>query len=199
MAAATGMVLVAEMLNYRRPGSNTLRISLALFAVCYIGLLLSFVGPLRLYHDNQWGLVALFSMIVPVKLSDIGAYTFGKLLGHHKFAPILSPGKTLEGVAGAFVGGLAGTFFVFYVLLPLLTGETNSAAWWALVLFSMMVTAVGIAGDLVASVLKRDGGKKNSSRWLPGLGGVIDIIDSPMAVAPAVLAFWLSGLLGPVS
>lgn len=197
MALAVGLILVVEMLNYRKPGSNTLRIALAMMAVCYVGLLLSFIGPLRLYHDNRWGMVALLSMIIPVKASDVFAYIFGKLFGHHKFTPILSPGKTIEGVLGSFVGGLVGTLCVFYMLLPLLTGETNVATWWALGLFSIVVTSLGIAGDLVASVLKRDGGQKNSSRWLPGLGGVLDIIDSPLAVTPAVLAFWLTGLLGP--
>lgn len=197
VAAATGLILTVEMHNYRKPGSNVLRISLALMIVCYVGLLLSFIGPLRLYHNNQWGMVALLSMIIPTKASDVFAYFIGKQFGRHQFTPILSPGKTYEGVAGSVLGGLAGTFTVFLVALPLITGDANVAPWWALVLFSVVVTSLGIIGDLIASILKRDGGKKDSSRWLPGLGGVLDIIDSPLAVTPAVFAFWSSGLLGP--
>ena len=187
IAAAAGLILTVEMHNYRKPGSNVLRISLALMVVCYIGLLLSFIGPLRLFHGNRWGMVALLSMIIPAKASDVFAYCVGKLFGKHKFTPILSPGKTYEGVFGSILGGMAGTALVFFVLLPWMTGETNVAPIWALGLFSIMVTSLGIIGDLIASILKRDGGKKDSSRWLPGLGGVLDIIDSPLAVTLAFL------------
>ncbi len=199
IALATGLILTVEMTNYRKPGSNVVRIALALMVVCYVGLLLGFIGPLRLYHDNRWGVVAILSMMVPVKASDVSAYAVGRMFGRHKFAPVLSPGKTIEGVIGSFVGGIIGTLVVFYGLLPLITGQVNVAALWVLLIFSLMITALGIAGDLIASVLKRDGGKKNSSRWLPGLGGVLDIIDSPLAVTPAVFVFWSSGILGPAN
>ncbi|HMO14234.1 MAG TPA: phosphatidate cytidylyltransferase [Pirellulaceae bacterium] len=197
MVISIGMILFVEMSNYRKPGSNVIRIALALMVVCYIGLLLSFLGPLRLYHNNHWGIVAVLSMIVPVKASDTAAYTIGKIFGKHKFTPVLSPGKTYEGVVGGFLGGFAGTLIVFKFLLPLITGATSEVSLGVLLAFSAMVTSLGIAGDLIASVLKRDGGRKNSSRWLPGLGGVLDIIDSPLAVTPAVYMFWASGLLGP--
>ena len=137
-------------------------------------------------------------MYVTVKVSDAMAYAVGKICGRHKLAPELSPGKTIEGLIGGLMGGCLGAFIVFWVVAPRMTGADCAASWWMIVLFGLVVTIVGIVGDLSESLLKRDGGVKNSSRWLPGLGGVMDIVDSLLPAGPVVFAFWVTGWFGPV-
>jgi phosphatidate cytidylyltransferase len=199
MAAATGLAFVSQMIGYRQGDQVIGDVARTTLVVAYIGVLLSFWAPLRSYIDNAWGMVALLSLYIPVKMSDTLAYTTGKMVGRTKLAPQLSPGKTIEGVAGGLAGGCAGALLVFYGLAPAITGAQTAAPWWLVLVFGIVVTAVGIIGDLSESLLKRDGGVKNSSRWLRGLGGVMDIIDSVLAAGPVVYAFWLSGLFDPVT
>lgn len=199
MAAVVGLAFVSQMIGYKQGDLVVDNVARTVFIVAYIGLLLSFWAPLRLSIGNEWGMVAIISLVATVKMSDSGAYTIGKMFGKNKLAPNLSPGKTIEGVAGGMLGGCIGAFVVFYVVAPWMTGSETAAPWWLIVIFAIVVTAVGIVGDLSESLLKREGGVKNSSKWLPGLGGVMDIIDSLLAAGPVVFAFWASGRFGPAS
>lgn len=199
MGGAVGLAFISKMIGYR-PGDQVMDdVARTVLVVAYIGLLISFWAPIRSLVDNVWGLVALLSLYVTVKFSDTGAYAVGRTFGKTKLAPQLSPGKTVEGLIGGIGGGCLGAFFVFYLLAPQLTGQQTAATWWQILLFAVVVTIVGIVGDLCESLLKRDGGVKNSSRWLPGLGGVMDIIDSLLPAGPVVYAFWVTGWFGPVS
>ena len=198
MAAAVGLAFVSQMIGYRQGDQVMDAVARTLLVVAYIGLLMSFWIPIRTYFSNAWGLVALTSLYIPVKMSDTLAYTVGKMFGKNKLSPHLSPGKTVEGAAGAILGGCLGSLFVFYILAPWLTGQQTQASIGLVLIFGLVVTLVGIVGDLSESLLKRDGGVKNSSRWLPGLGGVMDIVDSVLATAPIVYAFWLTGWFDPV-
>ena len=101
--AALAIVFVAEMRRYREPGGVIVNVALATFAIMYIGLLMSFVVKLRMFHDNAWGMAALVSLAFVTKWSDIGAYTCGRMFGRHKLAPLLSPNKTIEGAVGGIV------------------------------------------------------------------------------------------------
>ncbi len=199
MAATIGLAFVSQMIGYK-PGDQVLdNVARTVMVVAYIGLLLSFWAPLRVYMGNAWGMVAMLSLFVTVKISDSMAYAIGRIFGKHKLAPNLSPGKTIEGMFGGLLGGCLGAFFVFCYLAPRITGEASPAAWWMIILFGVVVTLVGIVGDLSESLLKRDGGVKNSSRWLPGLGGIMDIIDSLLPAGPVVFAFWATGMFTPAA
>lgn len=199
MAAATGLAFVSQMIGYRQGDQVIDDVARTVMVVAYIGLLLAFWAAIRAQVDNAWGMVALLSLYVPVKLSDSMAYTVGKICGKNKLAPHLSPGKTIEGLVGGLLGGCLGAFIVFWVVAPRMTGSATAAPWWLIVVFGIVITLVGVIGDLSESLLKRDGGVKNSSRWLPGLGGVMDIIDSLLPAGPVVLAFWATGWFGPVT
>ena len=199
IAAAVGISFVSQMIGYRQDKPVVDDVARTLMVIAYIGLLLGFWAPIRSCVDNAWGMVALLSLYVTVKVSDSMAYTVGKIFGKTKLAPNLSPGKTIEGVLGGILGGCLGAFIVFYLVAPRLTGQSTAAPWWLIVVFAVVVTVVGIVGDLCESLLKREGGVKNSSRWLPGLGGVMDIIDSLLAAGPVVLAFWTTGWFGPAT
>lgn len=93
-------VLAAQMQRFSRPGSATISAALGTFALVYVGLLFSFIPMLRLLHSNEWGMLALVSVLWVTKLADTGAYACGKTFGRHKMTPVLSPGKTWEGAIG---------------------------------------------------------------------------------------------------
>lgn len=201
LALGVGLAFVGEMRRFEKPGKVIAHVALAVFPMAYIGLLLGFVAQLRTLENNAWGLSAFLSMVIVVKVSDSGAYTVGRLIGRHKLAPKLSPGKTIEGALGGLAFGCATSWLVFAFGVPLLVaGNSGPAApWWGSILFGAIVTIAGVVGDLAESLIKRDAARKDSSRWLPGLGGVLDILDSILAAAPAAYACWLVGLVGPQS
>ena len=172
---------------------------MTVLGVAYAGLLLSFIVQLRLFHSHQWGMVALVSTVLITKMSDTGAYFTGRLLGRHKMAPVLSPGKTIEGgIGGLVAAGLAATFC--YTVLPpwLVDGEVSRGPWWGWLCYGMIVAAAGMLGDLAESLMKRDAQRKDSSSWLPGLGGVLDVLDSLLFAAPPAYLCWAMGLVGPL-
>jgi phosphatidate cytidylyltransferase len=142
------------------------------------------------YGLGPWGqLLPLLSLIATVKLSDTMQYTFGRLFGKHKVAPTLSPGKTWEGTIGGIgSASIAAALGIAWIL----KGEAGMAP--AMILkagaFALAVTIVGIIGDLAESMLKRDAGVKDSSDWLPGFGGVLDILDSLLLASPVAYFFW---------
>lgn len=202
LALAVGIAFVVEMLRYSESSERTLiiqRVSIVVFASAYIGMLLGFGVRLRDFENNALGMTALLSLLIPVKLSDIFAFCGGKLTGRTKLWPVLSPGKTVEGTAFGLFGGVAGALIVFYVIAPWLTGHEINVSVIAVIAFGLCVTVAGIVGDLAESLLKRGSGKKDSSSWLPGLGGVLDIFDSLLAAAPVAWAFWISGFVTTTS
>ena len=80
----------------------------------------------------------------------------------------------------------------------MIVGEAGEPqVWWGCWLYGLIVALAGMVGDLVESLLKRDMGRKDSSRWLPGLGGVLDVVDSVLMAAPQALLCWWLGVVGP--
>lgn len=197
VACALGVaILVAfagEMGRYEGPGNVTVNLALAIFALCYVGVLLSFLVELRLL-GNEVGMAAVLSLVVIVKMSDTGAYTVGRLIGRHKLAPTLSPGKTIEGGLGGLAFAILGAWFSFTWMWTQLCGErpAPSVAWW--LTYAVVVTVAGVIGDLAESLLKRDAGRKDSSSWMPGFGGVLDLLDSLLLSAPVAYVCWLFAL-----
>jgi len=195
LGLAIGMLaaLVGEMCRYRKPATATANAAASVFALIYVGLLLSFVVQLRMI----WGIGALASLVIVVKLGDIGAYTVGRLAGRHKMAPVISPAKTVEGAIGGLAVACLGSWATFRWLLPALAPKgAPSGPWWGWIAFGVLVGTAGMVGDLAESVLKRDAGKKDSSNWMPGFGGVLDILDSLLLAAPVAWLCWLWGLVG---
>lgn len=200
------LIFLGVMCRYREPGGNTANLVAGVFAVFYVGLMLSFAVRLRM----EWGVGALASWVIVVKMGDTGAYAVGRLIGRHKMAPRISPGKTMEGTVGAVAFSCLGSWLVFKWLIPsslvmsteawprwVEPGTTHFAGvpWWGWVTFGLLVGAAGILGDLAESLLKRDVGRKDSSAWMPGFGGVLDILDSLLLSAPVAWACWAFGLV----
>ncbi|MEO0586002.1 MAG: phosphatidate cytidylyltransferase [Planctomycetota bacterium] len=177
-------------------------VAVVMFAFVYAGLLPGFFLAMRRFH-SAWMLLAVLMVI---KSADIGAYFVGRLIGRHKLIVWLSPGKTWEGLVGGlgFATGVA-------TLLAWMSNEWGWAGSWQGVgeareyvrmtlplVFAagagLAVAAVGQLGDLAASAFKRDAGTKDSGTGVPGFGGVLDVVDSPILAAP--VAFWLLTLAG---
>jgi phosphatidate cytidylyltransferase len=149
------------------------------FSLMYLGLLSAFVLGIRI----EAGLWPTLMFFFAVKSADIGAYTFGKLFGRHKFAPRISPGKTWEGMAGAVVAAAI-------ITVALAAGFGIMGGWLAL-LFGVCMAFVGQLSDLAESMLKRDARQKDSSNRVPGFGGILDVIDSPLFAAPFAYSFFV--------
>lgn len=203
IAAGFFVNVLAEMGRYTAPGKTITQLALATFAVCYVGGLLGFLVQLRLLPIGgerfHGGMLAFFSMIAVVKFTDIGAYFGGKKWGKHKMAPVISPGKTWEGAASGLV---LGTALALIMLGPFarLVGLPSERAWlpWlgGAIAYGVGVSIAGMIGDLTESLLKRDAGIKDSSTWLPGFGGVLDLLDSLLLAAPVAYLLWILGVVG---
>ncbi len=153
------------------------------FSIAYLGLLSSFALAIRI----DFGVWPLLMFVFVVKSADIGAYTVGKLLGKHKFSPKISPSKTWEGMFGAVA--VAVVVAVGFTL----SGGIMTMAWWLAALFGFCFAFIGQLGDLAESMIKRDAEQKDSAKSVPGFGGILDVIDSPLVAAPfAYLFFMLS-------
>ena len=149
--------------------------ALAAFGFAYLPLLL---GHLVLIHT--WipgGPGVLLALGLATALSDVGAFTVGKLLGRHPLAPVVSPNKTWEGAIGNVLGAALGTFLMAFALPP---GFPLALA----VCLPLVVAAGAIWGDLLESLIKREFGVKDAGAWLPGFGGLLDRADSLVVTAP---------------
>ena len=200
----SGLVMAAvltfgyEMLNYRAPiggagkGEVTDRLGRCALVYVYVAMCFGFLVPHRFLHcGNGYGILALVTLIATVKLSDSFAYFAGKRFGTIKLAPQLSPGKTLQGSLGAPVGGCIAAAICLFVVGPVIFDITVQKPWWWFLVYGILVTAAGMMGDLAESLIKRDCNTKDSSSWLPGLGGVLDILDSLVFAAPVSYFLWI--------
>jgi len=188
---AVWLLFLVGVAQYEGPGGNAARLAAAVLAVVYVGLFLAFAVELRM----RWGVGALASLVVVVKMGDTGAYTVGRLIGRHKMAPKLSPGKTLEGAAGALAFAAIGSCVTFALIGGPAGQGSMVLKWLGWIGFGVLVGAAGMFGDLAESFLKRDAGVKDSSRWMPGFGGVLDIMDSILLAAPVAWACWQIGVV----
>jgi len=128
-------------------------------------------------NANNQAALQLLAIMGLVWIADIAAYFSGKAFGRHKLAPSISPGKSWEGVVGALLA------VALYVLAVEHAGWlSHPLASWLLLLLALPLTLVSVSGDLLESWFKRCASIKDSSRLLPGHGGVYDRIDSLIAV-----------------
>jgi len=182
-------------------------ISGTFFGVFYVGWLLTHAITLRNFQSvvgAKWGADAaalydpnvgaffLVFCLSAVVLCDAGAYFAGRAWGRRKLAPKVSPGKTVEGALGGVALGTIGGLIckgIFDVLWP----ELSAGLSWGLAAALAFVCAIaGMVGDLVESLLKRDAALKDAGSLLPGMGGMLDRIDSALLAIP-VLYYLLLG------
>jgi phosphatidate cytidylyltransferase len=197
VASAFAAVVLAGLLYeisiFREPGSAVTRSALLVWIVGYLGLLPCFFAQLRWWPAEEGvgtpdlrGEAALALTIFVTKSADIGAYFTGRLLGKHRMSPVISPKKTWEGLAGGVVLSVAVAVALNRLIAPVLGSDVKAAG------FGVVVGLVGVLGDLAESLIKRDCRRKDSSRSVPGFGGVLDVVDSVLFAAP-VAYWWLLG------
>jgi phosphatidate cytidylyltransferase len=150
-----------------------------LLAILYLGFLSSFVLGIQI----QFGFREVLIYIFTVKCADTGAYTFGRLYGKRRFSPNISPKKTWEGFWGGILFGIIAAigFSIGFGIMK----------WFQAIVFGVVFGFLGQMADLAESMLKRDADTKDSSSHLPGFGGILDVIDSPLGTAPAAYLFFL--------
>jgi phosphatidate cytidylyltransferase len=176
-------------------------ISGTFFGVFYVAWLLSHAVQLRFFYSSSLahfdlvqlgtlevnpdsGIFFMFFCLAVVVLCDAGAYFAGRAWGRRKLAPEISPNKSVEGALGGIVvGTLGGLLFkgVFDVFWPSLSA---AFPWSIAIPFGIVLCIVGIIGDLVESLLKRDADVKDTGALLPGMGGILDRIDAPLLALP---------------
>ncbi|MEV7396848.1 phosphatidate cytidylyltransferase [Aeromicrobium sp. NPDC092404] len=160
--------------------------SAGVFVLGYLYLMGSFVVLMLVEDDGPWRIIAF---IVATIASDIGGYVAGVLFGKHPMAPTISPKKSWEGFAGSLVFGIgAGIVTITYAL---------EGDWWVGIVLGIAGVVFATLGDLSESLIKRDLGIKDMGDLLPGHGGLMDRLDSLIAVAP--VAWLILHTLVPVS
>jgi phosphatidate cytidylyltransferase len=192
-------------------GKPLASVSTTLLGVVYTAGLLSFGYAIR-YHDTvagydlvaakhlalgplgvripPGGVLLIFPLVV-TWASDIGAFFVGRAIGGRKLIPAVSPGKTVSGAIGGLVASmLVALLFARTVLVPV--ASLGFTPWGAL-LFGGLISIAAQVGDLFESLIKREGGVKDSSRIIPGHGGILDRFDSLIFVLP--VAYLLLGWL----
>ena len=138
---------------------------------------------LRRYAPQASPYLVLYALSI-VWVMDIGAYFSGRRFGRNKLAPLISPGKTIEGACGGLVVTM---LFMLLVLASASFAEGNAFK----LIFATLLTAVAsVVGDLAESRVKRAADMKDSSQMLPGHGGMLDRIDSVLAAAPVFAFTW---------
>jgi phosphatidate cytidylyltransferase len=191
---AMALVLFASTIWLRGPsGKPVSSVSITAFGVLYAGLF-AYIYALR-YHDYAVGAAAGTALVfLPILLTwttDVGAYAFGRMFGRKKLIPSVSPGKTVEGAVGGL--GLTIVICLLYVRFILMPYAQLGLTIQGAVLFAIVVSVAAQTGDLAESLLKREAGVKDSSRILPGHGGILDRFDGLLFVMP--IAFLLLGRL----
>ncbi|RMB59769.1 phosphatidate cytidylyltransferase [Tessaracoccus antarcticus] len=174
MVCAAGTMLAALVARLSRGPEGFMRDAAGSgFIVAYIPLMGVFVPLLLGAENGSMRLVAIISCVV---VSDVSAYAVGSQLGRHKLAPLISPSKTWEGLAGSIVfAGVAGVLLGVFLL---------DTTWWVGLIMGVALSLGGTLGDLVESLIKRDAGIKDMSNFLPGHGGVMDRLDSMLVAVP---------------
>jgi phosphatidate cytidylyltransferase len=161
-----------------------------------VGLILLWVGWLALAQARVVSINFVLSVLCIVWMADVGAYAAGRAFGKNKLAPSISPGKSWEGVYGGLLGvmllAVAWTLWVDRSLPvdapSLFTQMRGEFGWIGMFAGSAALAGLSVVGDLFESLVKRAAGAKDSSRLLPGHGGVLDRIDALMPVLPAAMA-----------
>ncbi len=170
-----------------------IRISTTLAGIIYVAWLFSFFPRINYYFPTGSaaageGRFYIFFLVLVVKVNDSAAYFLGSRWGRTKLIPRISPGKTVEGaVMGVLAGGASAIAGKHLFCLSRLT-------WPAALTLGLVLGTAAVLGDLAESLLKRSAGRKDSGQTLPGMGGILDLLDSLLFTAP-LLYFYMKLVL----
>jgi phosphatidate cytidylyltransferase len=185
-------------------GTNVLERALASgWVAVYFGIGFAFWVAMRQLGSGTWGLTLVVGMIVVTKFTDAGAYFSGRTFGRTKLCPAVSPGKTVEGLVGGMIVGVVVSILYFQTFVGWLYGTLQGPGsgqgigpWLGPVVLGVALTLAGLVGDLLESLVKRETEFKDSSHFLPGLGGLWDVTDSLLPAGVVGYLIVAADLLG---
>jgi len=169
----------------RHTTTGIVAISTTLFGLMYVPWLLNFIQKINFFTPGVEGHYYLLYFVLVTKFSDCGAYAVGSLFGKHKMIPRISPGKTWEGFAGAIVVATAASVVFAACAGGHLAGMTLAHS----IILGVILSLGAVVGDLIESLFKREAGLKDSAHLFPGIGGILDLLDSLLFNAPLMYLY----------
>lgn len=190
----TLMFLMVLLLQFiRKDNANAIvGISTTMFGVFYVSWLFSFLVKVRFLLPGLAGVKLLGFILMVTKLGDVGALLVGSWIGRHPLLPRISPNKSIEGAIGSTLFSM-GAAVICWSWLPM---EAHFPLW-QVTMMGAFFGGMGQLGDLSESLIKRDCRVKDSGKFLPGMGGVLDIIDSLLFAVPAFYLY-MAAVLDPI-
>lgn len=186
------MALLLAFLYYFTKGLEPfVNLAITFFGIAYLTIPLTCIININyllidgVVQDGRWW---LFYMLAVTKATDVGAFFVGKRFGQRKLCPYISPKKTWEGAYGGFCAALAMSLLLYVICSLLCENVPYPISFAESIWLAACVSVLAQIGDLAESLLKRDMGAKDSNQ-LPGLGGVLDIVDSLVFTAPLIYIF----------
>ena len=175
--------------------SNTagiVAIATTLFGLMYVPWLLNFIQKINFFPGVEGRYYLLYFVLI-TKFSDTGAYATGSLIGRHKMIPRISPGKTWEGFAGAIVVSMLASLVFVQFFGSKMAGMNRMHA----MILGFILGLTAVVGDLIESLFKREAGVKDSGKFFPGIGGILDLLDSLLFNAPIMYVYLRHVLTAP--
>lgn len=176
--------LCLRQLAAGEPSRGLEAVATTLFGLLYVAWLLNFLQKVFFFPKVEGRLYVLYFILV-TKCSDTGAYLVGTWCGRHKLVPRLSPAKSWEGFAGALLLAVLASVVFAQAAGPRLAGMSLGHA----IALGLILGLAAVAGDLIESLFKRQAGLKDSGRLFPGIGGLLDLLDSLMFNAPLMYVY----------
>ena len=177
--------LCLRQLFSRHNTAGIVAIATTLFGLMYVPWLLNFIQKINFFGRGVEGNFYVLYFVLVTKFSDCGAYAVGSLIGKHKMIPRISPGKTWEGFGGAIVVSTGASLLYYKLAAGHLLGMTVLHA----TVLGIILSCGAVVGDLIESLFKREAGLKDSGRLFPGIGGILDLLDSLLFNAPLMYIY----------
>lgn len=174
---------VRQFISKSNPEAIT-AIATTLFGLMYVPWLLNFIQKINFYPGAE-GRFYVLHFILVTKFSDLGAYVTGSLFGKHKMIPRISPGKTWEGFAGAIVVST----LVSVAYAQVANEQVPRMTMVHAIILGVILSSTAVIGDLIESLFKREAGVKDSGKLFPGIGGILDLMDSLLFNAPLMYLY----------
>jgi phosphatidate cytidylyltransferase len=159
--------------------------ALTLFGFFYVPYLLNYATKILFSVPDGAGIPLLAYAVAITKFTDVGAYVAGSLFGRHKLSPLISPKKTWEGLAGGIAVALLTSVGLAHLFPEALAPVGGVHAW----VLGLLLAGVSVVGDLGESVVKRDAHVKDSGKFIPGIGGALDLVDSLLFSLPVFYGY----------
>jgi phosphatidate cytidylyltransferase len=170
------IVFILFVLSIKESNFDVLSVAKVIFGIMYIPFLMSYFISLRMMEK---GVLWILFVLILAFVGDIAALYVGRYFGRHKLVPLVSPGKTLEGLAGLVLGSTMACLIFSYYFLP-------EISLMQIAILAFTGSIIGQLGDICESAIKRNYGLKDAGSLLPGHGGILDRLDCLIFIAPYV-------------